>query len=74
MPHLILCQMRPVRELSASPICISRARGAPEHPRSLVMRVAVATLHWPMACARLIIAFGLVCCQMPRVREFPPSS
>eukprot|EP00959_Pyramimonas_sp_CCMP1952_P328812 6884123-Pyramimonas_sp.AAC.1 len=66
--------MRPVRELSASPACFSRARGTPEHPQSLVMRVAVAAFHWPMACARIIIVIDLRCCQIPRVREFPPSS
>eukprot|EP00959_Pyramimonas_sp_CCMP1952_P054818 1145844-Pyramimonas_sp.AAC.1 len=59
MLHLIICQMRPVRELSAFPICFSRARGAPKHPRSHVMRVAVAAFHWRMTCARQITALDL---------------
>eukprot|EP00959_Pyramimonas_sp_CCMP1952_P032666 685361-Pyramimonas_sp.AAC.1 len=66
--HLLISQMRPVRELSASPICFCRARGTPERPGTLVIRFAVAAFHWPMALARVIIFPNLRCCQMRRVR------
>eukprot|EP00959_Pyramimonas_sp_CCMP1952_P055147 1152776-Pyramimonas_sp.AAC.1 len=31
--HLLICQLRPVREFSFFPICSFRARGALEHSR-----------------------------------------
>eukprot|EP00959_Pyramimonas_sp_CCMP1952_P361850 7578017-Pyramimonas_sp.AAC.1 len=62
--HLLICQMRRLRELSPFPICFFRARGARGHSRLIAFFLARAAHDWAMARALLEEVLHLLIRQM----------